>query len=254
VTSVVGAGRRRGGGPLRAVAAWLPVAACVFVYFVLQAGGLTLERERSIDFRCISEEYGLVPAELAHPGRRATDVFCEPGESAEDDGHGHERADARMPADAPAAITPLTSMSMHGSALHLALTMLVAAALAVPLSRAFRHPLAVPGLFLLGGLVSAGALVAVAPDMGIANVGASGGVAALLGAALARLPRESVTYFAVPVLVLALLAAGAQLLIAALDLGQPVAGDGGGIAYWTPLAGLAAGWLVARRRTRPSPA
>jgi membrane associated rhomboid family serine protease len=106
----------------------------------------------------------------------------------------------------------------------------------------------VPGLFLLGGLASAGALVALAPDTGIANLGASGAVAALLGAALARLPRESVTFFAVPVVVLALLAAGGQVLIATLDLGQPVAGEGGGIAYWVPLAGGAAGWLVARRR------
>ena len=247
MTSVDGAGRPSG-GPLRAVAAWLPVAACVAAYFLLQSGGLTLEHERSIEFRCTTEEYGLVPAELAHPGRRATDVFCEPGESAEDDGHGHERSDARMPADAPAAITPVTSMVMHGSALHLALTMLVAAALAMPLARAFRHPLAVPGLFLLGGLASAAALVALAPDMGIANVGASGAVAALVGAALARLPRASLTFFAVPVVLLALLAVGGQVLIATLDLGQPVAGAGGGIAYWVPLAGGAAGWLVARRR------
>jgi rhomboid family protein len=246
VTSVDGAGRP-GGGPLRAVAAWLPVAACIAVYFLLQSGGLTLEHERSIDFRCTTEEYGLVPAEIAHPGRRATDVFCEPGEGAEDDGHGHERSDARMPADAPAAITPLTSMFMHGSALHLALTMLIAAALAAPLARAFRHPAAVPGLLLLGGLVSAGALVALAPNMGIANVGASGAVAALLGAALARFPRANVTFFAVPLVVLALLAAGGQILIAALDLGQPVAGEGGGIAYWVPLAGGAVGWLIARR-------
>jgi hypothetical protein len=41
--------------------------------------------------------------------------------------------------------------------------------------------------------------------------------------------------------VLALLAIGGQVLIAALDLGQPVAGEGGQIAYWVPLAGLLAG-------------
>src|SRR5215207_6007077 len=137
-----GAGR---GGPLRAAVAWLPVAACVAVYFVAQSGGLTLEAERSIDFRCTTEEYGLVPAEIAHPGRRATDVFCEPG--AEEDGHDHERSDARMPADAPAALTPFTSIVMHGSALHLALTMLLAGVLGPRLAREL-HPLAVPGLSL----------------------------------------------------------------------------------------------------------
>jgi hypothetical protein len=57
-----------------------------------------------------------------------------------------------------------------------------------------------------------------------------------------------VSFFAVPVLVIGLLAAGAQVLIAALDLGQPVAGDGGTIAYWVPLAALAAGWLVSGAR------
>jgi membrane associated rhomboid family serine protease len=238
---VDGAGRR--GGPLPAVAAWLPVVLCAAVYFFWQSGSLTLEIERAIDFRCHAVEYGLVPAEIAHPGRRATDVFCEPGESAEDDGHGHERSDARMPADAPAAITPFTAMVMHGSALHLVLTMLVAAALGPALTRVL-HPLAVPALYLLGGLVSAAALVALAPGMGIANVGASGAVAALLGAGVRRFPRASVSFFAVPVVVIALLAVGAQVLIAALDLGQPVAGAGGGIAYWVPLAGLAAGWLI----------
>ena len=148
--AVDGAGRRR--GPLPAVAAWLPVVLCAAVYFLFQSGGLTLEIDRSIEFRCNAQEYGLVPAEIAHPGRRATDVFCEPGEHAEDDGHGHERSDARLPADAPAAVTPFTSMVMHGSALHLALTMLVAAALGPALARTL-HPLAVPALYLAGGLV-----------------------------------------------------------------------------------------------------
>jgi membrane associated rhomboid family serine protease len=246
VTTTGGAGR--GDGLLPTVATWLPVALCVAVFFVFQSGSLTLEVDRSIGFRCHAEEYGLVAAEIAHPGRRATDVFCEPGEGAEDDGHGHERSDARLPADAPTWVTPFTSMVMHGSALHLALTMLLAAALGPPLARALRTPLLVPGLFLAGGLVSAAALVVLAPDLGIANVGASGAVAALLGAALRRLPRASLTFFAVPVVVLALLAAGAQVLIAVLDLGQPVAGEGGQIAYVVPLAGLAAGWLLSGAR------
>jgi membrane associated rhomboid family serine protease len=240
-------GAGRGDGLLRTVAAWLPVALCVAVYFLFQSGSLTLEIDRSIEFRCNAEEYGLVPAEIAHPGRRATDVFCEPGEGAEDDGHGHERSDARMPADAPAWVTPFTSMVMHGSALHLALTMLVAAALGPPLARALGSAWLVPALYLLGGLVSAVALVAVARDMGIANVGASGAVAALLGAALATLPRASLTFFAIPVLFLAGLAVGAQVVIAVMDLGQPVAGEGGQIAYWVPLAGLVVGFSTARR-------
>jgi len=152
-----------------------------------------------------------------------------------------------MPADAPAWVTPFTSMVMHGSALHLALTMLVAAALGPPLARALGSAWLVPALYLLGGLVSAVALVAVARDMGIANVGASGAVAALLGAALATLPRASLTFFAIPVLFLAGLAVGAQVVIAVMDLGQPVAGEGGQIAYWVPLAGLVVGFSTARR-------
>jgi membrane associated rhomboid family serine protease len=249
--TVDGAGRR---GPLRAAAAWLLVALNVATYFFFQSGGLTLEIERSIEFRCNAMEYGLVPAEIAHPGRRTTDVFCEPGESTEEAGHAeeeeedeHARSDARMPADAPAAVTPFTAMVMHGSALHLALTMLLGGVVGLRLAREL-HPLAVPGLYLLGGLVSAAALVLLAPDMGIANVGASGAVAALLGAALRRFPRENLTWFAVPVFVLALLAAGAQVLIAWLDLAQPVAGDGGDVVYWVPLAGLAVGWLVSGAR------
>ena len=107
-----------------------------------------------------------------------------------------------------------------------------------------------------GALVALGVLVYLvfqggSLDLPIATIGSSGAVAALIGSCLVRFPRENLTYFAQPVAVLAAAWVAAQLLVARLDLAQPVAGDGGDVAYLAQLGGLLAGAAAAWTQAKP---
>lgn len=223
------------------------VAANLLGFLVFQGGSPTLSAEAGIEFRCNAVEYGLIPYEVSHPGAQLSDPYCEAPPTGAHEEHAHEepRSDPGLVADAPTALTVVTALLMHGSLLHVGLSVLFLWVIGGRLERSL-GPLPLLGLYALGGAVSTAALVALAPDLPIATIGASGAVAALVGACLVRFPRESLTYFALPVPVLAGAWVGAQALIARLDLAQPVAGAGGDVAYVAPLAGLVAGMLCAR--------
>ena len=219
------------------------IALCGLAYFVFQGGSPTLPAETDIEFRCNAVEYGLIPYEVTHPGDQLPDPYCqevpEVGGGAEEEDE-HPRSDPGLVADAPTALTVLTSVAMHGSLLHLGLNLLFLWIFGSRLERSL-GPWWVIGLFLAGALVSAATLIALAPNLPIATIGASGAVAALVGACLVRYPRENLTFFALPVAVLAGAWAATQLLLLQLDLAQPVAGEGGDIAYLAPIGGLLAG-------------
>jgi membrane associated rhomboid family serine protease len=225
------------------VAAAALIALCGLAYFVFQGGSPTLPAEAGIEFRCNAVEYGLIPYEVTHPGDRLADPYCQevagPG-GAEEEEDDHPRSDPGLVADAPTALTIFTAVAMHGSLLHLALGMLFLWVFGSRLERSV-GPWRLLGLFLLGAVASAAALVALTPDLPIATIGSSGAIAALVGACLVRFPRENLTFFALPVGVLAGAWVAAQLLFAQLDLAQPVAGEGGDVAYLAPIGGLLAG-------------
>jgi membrane associated rhomboid family serine protease len=213
-------------------------AALVAVYFGFQGGGLTPGVQREIEFRCNAVEYGLIPYEVTHPGAQLSDPYCQPQHEAEAAGHEHQRSDPGLMADAPTWLTPLTSMFMHGGLLHLGASVVLLLLFGPPLERRI-GPWRLAGLFVAAGLATDAALVALAPDLPIATIGATGAVAGVIGAAGrgALLPA-----------VLLLLA------IARLDAAQPAAGLGGDIAYVVPIAGLAVGLLLALHlRPRPTP-
>jgi len=242
------------GGRLRAPATLLLAAACVLVYAVLQHGALALGVPRGIEYRCNAAEYGLIPYELTHPGGQLTDPYCQPqAEDEADHGeadHAHARTDPGLTADAPAPLTVLSSMFMHGGLLHLGGALLLLAAAGPRLEQRL-GAVRVLVLFLAGGAGTAAALALAAPDLPIPTIGASGAVAGVVGGLVALLPRARVTPFELPALWL--LAAGVLLQIAFArgDVAQPVAGAGGDIVYVAPLAGLAVGALLARLLAAP---
>ena len=237
------------------------IALCALAYFVFQGGSPTLPAETDIEFRCNAVEYGLIPYEVTHPGDQLPDPYCQEvaevgGAASGEEDHDDPRTDPGLVADAPTALTVFTAVVMHGSLLHLGLNMLFLWIFGSRLERNI-GPWRVLGLFLAGALVSTATLVALAPDLPIAVVGSSGAVAALAGACLVRFRRENLTFFALPVGVLVGAWAATQLLIAQLDLAQPVAGDGGDVAYLAPVGGLVAGAALAlwarARDVRASP-
>jgi membrane associated rhomboid family serine protease len=220
------------------------IALGVFAYLVFQGGSPTLSAETGIEFRCNAVEYGLIPYEVTHPGERLSDPYCQATPEEPGAAHHERRSDPGLVADAPTALTIPTSVLMHGSLLHLGLNMLFLWIFGSRLERRI-GPWRLLGLYVLGAAATVAALIALAPDLPIATIGSSGAVAAVIGACLVRFPRENLTVFALPVAVLAGAWVAAQLLVAQLDLAQPVAGDGGDVAYLAQLGGLLAGAAVA---------
>jgi membrane associated rhomboid family serine protease len=103
------------------------------------------------------------------------------------------------------------------------------------------------GLYLAGGLAGALAQVAASPSSLVELVGASGAIAALMGATLVIRPR--------PALHMLVLVAWSAIQAAALA--DQLVGPrtlGGGLAIWSHLAGLAVGLALALPVGRAPPA
>jgi membrane associated rhomboid family serine protease len=118
--------------------------------------------------------------------------------------------------------------------------------------------------YLLGGLAASGLQLAFGPTSAVPNLGASGAIAAVLGAYLVMFPRARVTtliffFFITWVELPAAVVLGAwfvmQLFSGVGGLGTQV---NGGVAYWAHVGGFAFGLAVAllfyrSRRSRPEP-
>jgi membrane associated rhomboid family serine protease len=227
------------------------IVACVVVYFAFQGGGWTAgDNENTV-------EYGAIPYELTHPGDECGltaggRLACE----------GEEGVTGSAPDQPPAWLTLLTAMFMHGGILHLAGNMLFLWVfgnnIEDSMSR-WRFLL----FYLLGGLAATFAHVLAGPDSAVPTIGASGAIAAVLGAYLLLFPRARVVtlifivFFFTIIELPALFVLGAwfvlQLLYGAADAAQPV-GEGGGVAYFAHIGGflfgLAAIKLFANRYER----
>lgn len=112
--------------------------------------------------------------------------------------------------------------------------------------------------YLLGGLAATGLQLAFAPDSTIPNLGASGAIAAVLGAYAVMFPRARVytlvifffiTAVELPAIVVLVAWFVLQLFTGVGELGTNV---NGGVAYWAHVGGFvfgaAAAWLLFRGR------
>lgn len=111
--------------------------------------------------------------------------------------------------------------------------------------------------YLLGGLIAMGAQVAITPTSTIPNLGASGAIAAVMGAFLVTYPGDEIkvvliiiVFFRVTVIPAALLI-GVWFLIQLVNAGSVAHAQTGGVAYVAHVAGMifgmAAGRLFDRR-------
>jgi membrane associated rhomboid family serine protease len=116
--------------------------------------------------------------------------------------------------------------------------------------------------YLLGGLAATGLQLAFDPNSTVPNLGASGAIAAILGAYAVMFPRARVYtlvifFFITAVELPALVVLGGwfvlQLFSGVGSLGTDV---NGGVAYWAHVGGfvfgMAAVWLFFRRRGKPA--
>jgi len=160
-----------------------------------------------------------------------------------------------VPADITAGhhwVTLLTAMFMHASWSHIIGNMVFLWAFGPEIEDAM-GPLRYSLFYLLGGLVAMLAQVVAAPSSTVPNLGASGAIAAVMGAFLITYPRDKIRtvliilVFVRVTLVPAALLIGLWFLTQLVSLGNVAAtAQTGGVAYMAHIGGIVFGALTAR--------
>jgi membrane associated rhomboid family serine protease len=215
-------------------------------------------------------KYGAIPDALTHPGVHcavvARQTLSGPGSPMILCNTGLLKANhiaAENPL--PAWETVLTAMFMHASIIHIAGNMIFLWIFGDNVEGAMGR---VKYLFfyLAGGLAATALQVAVAPDSTAPTLGASGAIAAVLGAYIVLYPRAKVltlvfiififTVIELPAWVLLGIWFAEQAVFGAAGLTNPT-GGGSGVAYFAHVGGFVFGLLAVRvlaKRARPQPA
>jgi membrane associated rhomboid family serine protease len=153
------------------------------------------------------------------------------------------------------------SMFLHGSWLHIGGNMLFLWVFGNNVEDRLGRVLFVV-FYVLGGLAASGLQLAFDPGSAVPNVGASGAIAAILGAYLVMFPNARVhtlvifffiTFVDLPAVFVLLSWFVLQLFSGVGEMGRAV---GGGVAYWAHVGGFGFGvvvtWLFFRKRGRPA--
>jgi membrane associated rhomboid family serine protease len=226
----------------------------------LRALGLSPRDENSI-------EYGAIPYRIAHPGKDCAAGVTESSKGAEASVVCEGTADyrqaqdlaARNPAqfpfvqlDEPPWIeTAFTSMFMHGGILHIVFNMLFLWVFGNNIED-FMGKLKYLLFYVVGGLVALYSQALIDPGSTVPTIGASGAVAAVLGAYALLHPRAKVltlifiiffvTLVEIPAMVMLGIWFVLQFIPAIGQVAAPVAG--GGVAYFAHVGGFIFGILV----------
>jgi len=222
------------------------IAINIVMFFGFQ--GAYIGSDEQFDERVV--EYGAIPYEVTHPGEHCAvaanteQLACE----------GQEGVLGEAPDQPSTWITILTSMFMHGGLLHIAGNMLFLWIFGNNIEDSMGRA-RFAAFYLLGGVAAVAAQTIVQPDAAVPTIGASGAVAAVLGAYALLYPRARVitvifiVIFFTVVELPALIVLGGWFLLQALngasELAQPV-GEGGGVAYWAHIGGFLFGLLLIR--------
>jgi membrane associated rhomboid family serine protease len=154
-------------------------------------------------------------------------------------------------------ITILTAMFMHGSWSHIVGNMIFLWAFAPEIEDAM-GPLRYAVFYLLGGVVAMLSQIAANPHSTVPNLGASGAIAAVMGAFLVTYPRDQVKavlfifVFARITFVPATLLIGLWFVSQLLHAGAVAQVQTGGVAYLAHIGGFIFGAVTARFFEDPS--
>ena len=159
-----------------------------------------------------------------------------------------------VPADIVAGhhwITILTAMFLHGSWSHIIGNMVFLWAFGPEIEDAM-NPLRFSAFYLAGGLVAMLAQVVASPSSTVPNLGASGAIAAVMGAFLVTYPRDRmrsllvIFIFVRVTLIPAALLIVVWFLIQLLNAGAIANVQTGGVAYLAHIGGCIFGAVTAR--------
>jgi len=166
---------------------------------------------------------------------------------------------AATPADIASGhrlVTLLTSMFMHASWSHIIGNMIFLWAFGPQIEDAMGRVRFV-GFYLAGGLAAMAAQVAVDPSSTVPSLGASGAIAAVMGAFLVTYPRDRIRtvlflgWFARITFIPAVLLIGFWFVTQLVSLGAVTDVQSGGVAYMAHVGGAVFGALTARLLERP---
>ncbi len=148
-------------------------------------------------------------------------------------------------------VTVLTAMFMHASWSHIIGNMVFLWAFG-PEIEDVMGPVRYALFYLLGGIAAMTAQIAATPASTVPNLGASGAIAAVMGAFLVTYPRDRmrsvlvIVVFVRMTFIPAALLIGVWFLIQLVSLGTVVQTQTGGVAYLAHVGGLVFGALTAR--------
>jgi membrane associated rhomboid family serine protease len=207
----------------------------VFVYFVLQKGGIL---SGPADSGVV--DYGAIPYEITHLGKEcgisAGEIVCE----------GQAGVAGAAPSQPPTILTIFSAMFMHGSILHLGGNMLFLWIFGNNVEDSM-GPIRFVVFYLLGGIAALLGQTLIDPNSVVPTVGASGAIAAVLGGYILLYPRARVvtvifiviffTIVELPALVVLGLWFLEQVAFGYFDVTNPT-GGGGGVAYFAHIGGF----------------
>ncbi|HEX2703376.1 MAG TPA: rhomboid family intramembrane serine protease [Solirubrobacteraceae bacterium] len=206
--------------------------------------------------------YGAIPYELSHWGQHCALGLAALGETVLCTGQAHVTGSAG--AQPATWETPFTGMFLHANILHIAGNMLFLAVFGPTVEDRIGR-VRYLGFYLLGGLAALALQVAVDPSSSSPTLGASGAIAAVLGAYILLYPRARIltvvilifffTIVDLPAWTMLVLWLAFDGVLGALGITTPF-GGGAGVAYYAHIGGFAFGLLVALAlvRQRPTPA
>jgi membrane associated rhomboid family serine protease len=148
-------------------------------------------------------------------------------------------------------ITILTAMFMHASWSHIIGNMVFLWAFGPEIEDEM-GPWRYTAFYLLGGVAAALAQLAFDPHSTVPNLGASGAIAAVMGAFLVTYPRDQIRtilvifVFVQVTYISAALLTGAWFLLQLLSVGTIATSQTGGVAYLAHVGGFIFGAVVAR--------
>jgi membrane associated rhomboid family serine protease len=213
------------------------------VWILVQGAGLD-------DLALISSvcNLGLVPGELTGQAAVGTAVPLGPGVACVVD---------REPIN---ALTPLTSMFLHGGWAHLLGNGLFLWVFGNNVEDSMGR-LRFVAFYLLCGFAAAAAQIAVSPASAVPMVGASGAISGVLGGYLVLYPRVRVNVLFIifffiriiplPAYVVLLWWIGFQVLSGLPQLSSVEAGGSGGVAFWAHIGGFVAGAALVKLFENP---
>jgi membrane associated rhomboid family serine protease len=148
-------------------------------------------------------------------------------------------------------ITLFTAMFMHGGWSHILGNMIFFWAFGPEIEDSM-GPIKYLVFYLLGGLIAMGAQVLIDPSSTVPNLGASGAIAAVMGAFLVTYPKDEIRSILVILIFVritvipAALLIGVWFLLQLVNVGSVATTQSGGVAYVAHVAGVIYGMLTAR--------